>query len=290
MGSAINLKKYLPLFKLRICFLITFSAVVAFLATEKGSISLDKIAILSIVMMMASTSSAVLNHYLDRDIDWMMERTRNRPLVSGRIKTPNVILFIGIMLFILSIYLSAKTLPALVAIHLLLGAFTYVVLYTIWLKRRSWLNIIIGGLSGSFAVMAGGASARPELCLPPILLATIMFFWTPSHFWSFAIFHKEEYKKAGIPMLPVVIGERRTAVSILINTILLVIASLLPYLTGASGIFYLVVAVALGILFITRNIQLVIDPSRKMAWKNFKTSMLYLGVLFTAIIVDIGIL
>ena len=290
MGSAINLKKYLPLFKLRICFLITFSAVVAFLATEKGSISLDKIAILSIVMMMASTSSAVLNHYLDRDIDWMMERTRNRPLVSGRIKTPNVILFIGIMLFILSIYLSAKTLPALVAIHLTLGAFTYVVLYTIWLKRRSWLNIIIGGLSGSFAVMAGGASARPELCLPPILLATIMFFWTPSHFWSFAIFHKEEYKKAGIPMLPVVIGERRTAVSILINTILLVIASLLPYLTGASGIFYLVVAVALGILFITRNIQLVIDPSRKMAWKNFKTSMLYLGVLFTAIIVDIGIL
>ncbi len=99
MGSTVNLKKYLPLFKLRICFLITFSAVVAFLATEKGSISIDKILLLSLVMMMSSTSSAVLNHYLDRDIDWMMERTRNRPLVSGGIKTPNMILFIGCLLY-----------------------------------------------------------------------------------------------------------------------------------------------------------------------------------------------
>jgi protoheme IX farnesyltransferase len=285
----INMRRYLPLFKLRISFLITFSAVVAFIATEKGNISIDKIAILAIVTMMASASSGALNHYLDRDIDWIMGRTRNRPLVTGGIRATRVVLWIALLLFLASLLISIVALNPLVALHLFLGAFVYVVVYTVWLKRRSWLNIIIGGFAGSFAVLAGGASARPEICLPPILLAMIMFFWTPSHFWSFAIFHKEQYRKADIPMLPVVIGNKKTAFYILLNTIFLVSASLLPPFFGFMGKIYLAGALGAGLFFIARNIQLFRNTSRDMAWKNFKASMIYLSILFLAVILDVSI-
>ncbi|MBI5286261.1 MAG: protoheme IX farnesyltransferase, partial [Deltaproteobacteria bacterium] len=212
-----------------------------------------------------------------------------RPIVTGVIENPRLILIIAILLLLLSLLISIKALNYMVALHLFLGAFVYVVIYTVWLKRRSWLNIIIGGLAGSFAVLAGGASSRPELCLPPVLLAIIMFFWTPSHFWSFAIVHREEYEKAGIPMLPVLIGDSRTAVYILLNTTLLVGTSLLPYLLGYLGAIYLTVAIGVGAFFIIRNIQLLFNTTQDMAWKNFKASMVYLGVLFVGVIVDIGI-
>lgn len=285
----INMKRYMPLFKLRISFLITFSAVVAFIATEKGNISIDKVLILAVVMMMASAGSGVLNHYFDRDIDLIMGRTKNRPLATGSIKAPKNVLYIAIVLFLASLLISIIALNPLVAVHLFLGAFVYVVVYTVWLKRKSWLNIIIGGFAGSFAVLAGGASARPELCLPPMLLAMTMFFWTPSHFWSFAIFHKEQYRKANIPMLPVVIGDKKTALYILLNTILLVTASLLPVPLGYMGMIYFAGALGAGVFFIIRNVQLLRDTTKEMAWKNFKASMLYLSILFLAIIIDVSI-
>lgn len=284
-----DLKWYLPLFKLRISFLITFSAVVAFIATEKGTISLDKVLVLAVVMMMASAGSGVFNHYFDRDIDWIMGRTKNRPLAAGKIREPGKVLLVAALLFIASLVISFFALNPMVALHLFLGAFVYVVVYTVWLKRRSWLNVIIGGFSGSFAVLAGGASATPELCMPPILLATIMFFWTPSHFWSFAIFHREQYRRAEIPMLPVVIGNRKTAMYILLNTVLLVFASLIPVLTGLMSGIYLAGAIIAGSFFLLRNIQLLYNTSREMAWKNFKASMIYLSILFIAIIIDVSI-
>jgi protoheme IX farnesyltransferase len=285
----INVKIYLPLFKLRISFLITFSAVVAFIATEKGSISLDKIAVLAVVMMMASAGSGALNHYFDRDIDLVMGRMRNRPLPTGSIRAQGNVLAVAVLLFLASLLISMKVLNPIVALHLFLGGFVYVVVYTVWLKRRSWLNIIIGGFAGSFAVMAGGASARPEICLPPLLLAMTMFFWTPSHFWSFAIFHKEQYSKANIPMLPVVIGSKRTALYILLNTVLLVAASLSPVALGYMGNIYFAGALGAGLFFLTRNVQLLRDTSKDMAWKNFKASMIYLSVLFLAILIDVSI-
>lgn len=288
-GKMINMKRYIPLFKLRISFLITFSAVVAFIATEKGNISIDKVLILAVVMMMASAGSGVLNHYFDRDIDLIMGRTKNRPLATGSIRAPKNVLCVAIVLFLASLLISIIALNPLVAVHLFLGAFVYVVVYTVWLKRKSWLNIIIGGFAGSFAVLAGGASARPELCLPPMLLAMTMFFWTPSHFWSFAIFHKEQYRKANIPMLPVVIGDKKTALYILLNTILLVTASLLPVPLGYMGMIYFAGALGAGVFFIIRNVQLLRDTTKEMAWKNFKASMLYLSILFLAIIIDVSI-
>lgn len=280
-----DIKRYIPLFKLRIAVLITFSAIVGSIAA--GSVPIDKIALLIITTMMASMGAAALNHYFDRDIDILMCRTSKRPLTTGSIKSPKVALWLGIALLIASFSVSTLALNYLVSLHLFLGAFVYAVVYTIWLKRRSWMNIIIGGLAGSFAVLAGGASANTALCLPPILLAIVMFFWTPSHFWSFAIVHKEEYRKAGVPMLPVLISDKKTAIYILINTIFLVISSIIPAMLGYLGMFYLITAAGIGAFFIIRNIQLLFNPSKDMAWKNFKASMFYLAVLFSAVIIDI---
>lgn len=284
-----EIRRYLSLFKLRICSLITFSAVVGAIATQVGGVSPDKIAFLILATMLASMGASAFNHYFDRDIDIIMDRTRNRPITSGEIGYPKVVLLGAVLLLVFSLFISTRALNYMVALHLFLGAFVYTVIYTVWLKRRSWLNIVIGGLAGSFSVLAGGASSRPELCLPPILLAIIMFFWTPSHFWSFAIVHREEYERAGVPMLPVLIGETRTAFYILLNTILLVVASLLPSLFGYRGPVYLVVAIGVGAFFIWRNIQLLFNPSKDMAWKNFKASMSYLGVLFLGVILDVSI-
>lgn len=285
----IELKNYLPLFKLRISLLITFSAVVGLISTSSGDISIKNALLLIIVTMMASAGASAFNHYFDMDIDSVMERTRKRPIPSGIINDSKKTLFISVILFVTSILLSFKAINYMVALHLFLGAVVYAVVYTVWLKRRTWLNIIIGGSAGSFAVLAGGASATPELCMPPLLLATIMFFWTPSHFWSFAIVHREDYEKAGIPMLPVVIGNLRTTRYILLNTILLVISSFLPSVFGYLGIFYTIVAVAVGVFFLTRNIQLLFETSKDMALKNFKASMIYLGVLLSSVIVDVSI-
>lgn len=285
----IELRNYLPLFKLRICFLITFSAVVSLISTSSGNISIRNVLLLIIVTMMASAGASAFNHYFDMDIDAVMERTRKRPIPSGIVTDSKKTLLVSVFLFITSILISFKAINHMVALHLFLGAVVYAVVYTVWLKRRSRLNIVIGGLAGSFAVLAGGASATPELCMPPLLLATIMFFWTPSHFWSFAILHREDYEKAGIPMLPVVIGNLKTTRYILLNTILLVISSLLPSFLGILGVFYTVVASAVGLFFITRNIQLLLHTSKETALKNFKASMIYLGVLFTAIIIDVSI-
>lgn len=283
------LKDYLPLFKIRICSLITFSAVVGLISTASANISITNILFLIIATMTASASASAFNHYFDMDIDAVMKRTQKRPIPSGSIDSSKKTLFIAAVLFIAAILVSFNALNYMVSLHLFLGALVYAVIYTAWLKRKSWLNIIIGGLAGSFAVLAGGASAAPELCMLPVLLAITMFFWTPSHFWSFAIVHKEEYAKAGIPMLPVVIGDSKTARYIFLNTLFLVGSSFLPTYFGHLGIFYTIVAAAVGAFFILRNIQLIKNPTKEIAYKNFKTSMTYLGALFLAVIVDIAV-
>lgn len=283
------IKTYLIVLKLRIGVAVAFSAVAGyFITADKGEFNLFRLITLFLMTMTASAGAGAFNHYFDRDIDSIMKRTRVRPIPFGDI-SPRKVLILANLLLLISVLLSFFILNFLVALHLFLGAFVYVVIYTIWLKRRSWLNIIIGGLAGSFAVLAGGASVRPELCLPPILLAIILFFWTPSHFWSLALFYKEDYKRAGVPMLPVVAGNRKTALYILLNTVFLFISSLLPAFFGYGGIFYILAAVAAGIFFIVRNIQLFLDSSRDIAWKNFKASMLYLFVLLSAVILDTSI-
>jgi len=285
----VDLKGYIPLFKMRIAFLITFSAIVGALsATTNGKeIVWVNIVLLCIAMMMGAAGSGAFNHYIDRDIDIKMGRTNKRPLTTGVITSTRSVFWMASLLIIMALSLTTVTLNYVVTLHLFLGAFVYVVLYTAWLKRRSWTNILIGGLSGSFAVLAGAASVNPEMCALPLILALVMFFWTPSHFWSFAIVHKEDYRKAGVPMLPVVIGDKKTSVYILINTIMLVASSFLPVYFNQLGLFYAIAAAGSGAYFIYKNIQLLREQSSQIAWQNFKASMYYLAILFSAVIFDI---
>ncbi|MBI3814658.1 MAG: protoheme IX farnesyltransferase [Nitrospinae bacterium] len=283
-----HIKTYLSLFKLGIAALVAFSAVTTAVAMV-GGISIGKLVILAVATTLSSAGAGALNHFFDRDIDRIMERTNTRPIPSGSIKNPSAVFWTGLFLVISSMIISSIALNFIVALHLFFGAFVYVVVYTLWLKRRSRWNIVIGGLSGSFAVLAGGASATPELCLPPVLIAVIMFLWTPSHFWSFAIVRKDEYKKAGVPMMPVVVGNVKTAVYVLLNTVLLVIASILPYWFGHLGVLYLTIAVISGVYFLARNIEMIYNPVKEVAWKNFKASMVYMSFILAAILMDASI-
>jgi protoheme IX farnesyltransferase len=174
----------------------------------------------------------------------------------------------------------------LVALHLAAGAFVYGIVYTVWLKRRHWTNIIIGGAAGSFAVLAGAAAVDPHAWLLPALMAVTLFLWTPSHFWSLAILIKDDYAKAGVPMLPVVAGDAVCAKWILGNTIALVVSALLPVAFGQLGWLYAAISTAFGLRFLWLNAKLVGDPSRAWARRNFLFSMQYLAGVFLAVVID----
>jgi protoheme IX farnesyltransferase len=179
-------------------------------------------------------------------------------------------------------------LNAVAALYVFLGAFFYAVVYTVWLKRRSSLNIVIGGLSGSFAVLAGAAAVDPAIGARAWLLALVLFLWTPSHFWSLAIALHRDYARAGVPMLPVVIGDHAAARVILVNTVLLVAASLLPAFYGMGGI-YLLAAVGGGAWFLYKNLAMVREPAPATAMSCFHASLVQLSVLLTAVIVDVRV-
>jgi protoheme IX farnesyltransferase len=279
---------YVESLKLRVGAFIGMAAVLGYVATAPAGPSLPSLALLFLVTVMAAGGAGALNHFVDRDLDARMPRTARRPLPSGRIRHGWHVVALGGGLVILAVSLAFWRLNPLVALHVFLGAFTYVVVYTVWLKRRSWLNVVIGGLAGSFAVMAGGALARPELCLPPLIFAAVLFFWSPSHFWSLAIAYKKEYQGAGIPMLPAVKGEARTAEQIVFHTVGLLAASFLPVPLGILGWPYLGVGVlGGGTVLLAQNLRLVCDPSnRRVAMANFHASNLFLLLLFLAVVLD----
>ncbi len=278
---------YVESLKLRVGTFIGMAAVLGYVGTAPGGTAGASLGLLFVVTVMAAGGAGALNHFLDRDLDALMPRTATRPLPSGRIGGWNVVA-LGLGMVALAVSVALWRLNRLVALHVFLGAFTYVVVYTIWLKRRSWLNVVIGGLAGSFAVMAGGALARPELCLPPVLFATVLFFWSPSHFWSLAIAYKSEYAGARIPMLPAVKGEAHAACSILFNTVGLLVASMLPFILGLAGWTYVLVGVVPGgTNLLRRNFLLVDAPrDRKLAMANFHASNLFLLLLFVGVVAD----
>jgi protoheme IX farnesyltransferase len=279
---------YVESLKLRVGTFIGMAAVLGYLATAPAGPSLPALGLLFLVTVMAAGGAGALNHFLDRDLDALMPRTARRPLPAGRIRHAWHVVALGVGLVALAVSLALWRLHPLVALHVFLGAFTYVVVYTVWLKRRSWLNVVIGGLAGSFAVMAGGALARPELCLPPVLFAAVLFFWSPSHFWSLAIAYKQDYALARIPMLPAVRGERDAARGIMLNTLGLLVSSILPWALGMLGWLYLAIGVVLGGAFLLRkNLALLRCPSdRAVALANFHASNLYLLLLFLGVVLD----
>ena len=285
-GTIIDAAKLVfNVFKLRIGIVIGFTALAGIAVTPGPALAAWQIAVLGLAVLVSSASAGAFNQYYERDIDVQMKRTQRRPFVSGALtadwRWPALI---GTMVAG-STLAAALALNVWAALYTFLGAFFYAVVYTVWLKRRSWLNIVIGGLAGSFAVLAGAAAVDPAPGAVPLLMALVLFLWTPSHFWCLAIAFHKDYAAARVPMLPVVVGDARAARIILANTVLLVAASLAPAWYG-MGAVYLVGAVLGGALFLKKNIDLVRRPDAATAMRCFHASLAQLSLLLVAAMID----
>ncbi|MBT3333882.1 MAG: protoheme IX farnesyltransferase, partial [Rhodospirillaceae bacterium] len=224
-------------FKLRIGFAIMLTALAGLAMTPNADLSLFEVTSLALAVLVSAAAAGALNQYLERDLDGAMARTANRPFVTGFYKPgPKWVIAITLLLAG-AVILAWSVLNFATALYVFLGAFFYGVVYTVWLKRRTWMNIVVGGLSGSFAVLAGVAAADPDLATAPVLLAVVLFLWTPPHFWSLAMALHKDYAAAKVPMLPVVIGDGPAARVILAHTVALVALSLLPFFFGMGWLY-----------------------------------------------------
>ena len=279
-------KKIIELFKVRISLTITLCAVSGvFIMPLSNSFSLNQFIILIACTFLSSASSSAFNQFYEKDLDILMPRTSQRPFATGFFKSDSYWLFIFFTLLVISLSVAALYLNIATAIYLLLGAIFYGYVYTIVLKRSSIYNIVIGGLAGSFAVLAGSAAVNPMLSVPAIILSLILFLWTPPHFWSLAIAIEEDYAKAKIPMLPNLIGAKSSSYVILSQTILLVIISFVPLLFN-MGFIYLSFVLIGGLYFLWKSIILVFETTKKNAMSNFFASFIQLGLLLFACIIE----
>jgi protoheme IX farnesyltransferase len=275
----------LNLFKLRIGVAIALAAAAGLAVQPGAGPGAWNGAVLVLAVLLASSAAGAFNQYAERDLDARMARTRNRPFVTGVLAHDARWLWLIGALTAVSIALAALAANAVAAAYVFLGAFAYGVVYTVWLKRRTWWNIVIGGLAGSFAVLAGAAAVSPGLSPAALALALVLFLWTPPHFWSLAIAYREEYAAAGVPMLPVVVGDARCARVILANTLLLVAASLAPAFLGL-GPAYLVPAAIGGAWFLARSAALARNPTRRAARANFAASLGQLALVLGGVLLD----
>jgi protoheme IX farnesyltransferase len=234
---------------------------------------------------LAAGGANALNQYVDRDIDHVMVRTRRRPLPGGRM-TPKQVLLFGIALNVLSFAILWWGANLLTAVLALAGTLFYVFIYTNTLKRSSTQNIVIGGAAGAFPPLVGWAAVANELSLLPLFLFLIVFYWTPPHFWALALLRQREYRAAGVPMLPVIAGERTTHKQILLYSVLLAIVSIAPALLQLLGPLYLVAAVALNWVFLRQAWAIWRTPNNQTIWRLYKFSLLYLALLFFAMGLD----
>ena len=283
------MKAVLNLFKVRIGVAIALAAA-AGLAVERGSTKIDFVegSILVLAVLFASAAAGAFNQYVEHDLDRRMARTRNRPFVTGTLKHgPFWLWVIGLMLF-LSVAAAIVSANSLAGLYVFLGAFTYGVVYTVWLKRRTWWNIVVGGLAGSFAVLAGAAAVSATPGPEALALAVVLFLWTPPHFWSLAIACREDYAAAGVPMLPVVVGDAHAARAIYASAWLLVLASLVPGFFNL-GLPYLASAAAGGLFFLLRCKALVQRPGRATARAAFLASLVQLCAVLLGAMADAAI-
>jgi protoheme IX farnesyltransferase len=248
-----------------------------------------QILVLALAVLLSSASAGAFNMFMERDLDARMNRTRGRPFVTGRFIANGYWLSGIVLLLAFAIAAAVLATNAMAAFYVFMGAFVYGVVYTVWLKRRTWMNIVVGGLAGSFAVLAGAAAVDPGLAPAPVILAVVLFLWTPPHFWSLAFKYKDDYAAAGVPMLPVVVSEKVAANIILGHTVLLVALSLTPVMFGLGWI-YLLGAATGGGLFVWTSVALARNPSPETAISNFHASLLQLCLLLIAAILDAWLL
>jgi protoheme IX farnesyltransferase len=283
---------YIEVSKPRIVVVLVITAIASLLAASRfdstpaiaWDVSAWQIGFLTITGALASMGASALNHYYDRDIDRMMPRTANRPIPAGRVSANSVFAY-GFTLCTLSIVIAFFTLNPVATAMIAIGIFFYVIIYTAWLKRSNASNIVIGGFAGSAASMAGWATATGSIDLLGFLVGWLVFMWTPPHFWCLAIKAREEYASVNVPMLPVLIGNQRTASYILLNT-----AILLPYSLALAffglGLLYASVAAVSGSLMLAYHYKLTKNPTPEFAWKAYKVTAPYLIVIFIALALD----
>ncbi|MDH4233586.1 MAG: heme o synthase [Gallionella sp.] len=283
----IIIKQCINVFKLRIGVVITLAALGGMAITPGQSLAAWQVLVLSLSVMMASAAAGAFNQYYERDIDAKMTRTLNRPFVNGFFQHSRKWLVIIGAMIVVAVASAAFAFNAMTALNIFLGAFTYAIVYTAWLKRRTWLNIVFGGLAGSFAVLAGAAAVDPSFGPLPGLLALVLFLWTPPHFWSLAIVIRDQYAAAGVPMLPVIKGDKKAARIILGHTILLVSVSLLPAFYGLGWI-YLTGALLGGAYFLIKSVHLVRNPTKQAAMANFIASLVQFSVLMVALMLEVN--
>ena len=279
-----DINDFWHLLKPNVMSLVVFTAGVG-LYLAPGTIHPLMAAIAILCIAVAAGASAAINNAYDADIDRIMARTRKRPTAAGRIQPPDALAY-GLTLAVFSIMVMGLavnwTAAALIAVTI---AF-YVLVYTMWLKRRTPQNIVIGGAAGALPPMIGWAAVTGDVSLTSIALFAVIFFWTPPHFWALALFRCKDYENVGVPMLPVTAGHAATRVQILVYTVVLLPISLLPVIIGPSGLLYAVVATGLGSGFVLHAIRLWRDGTQRSATRTFRFSIVYLFGLFGALAAD----
>lgn len=284
-----HVRDYWALTKPRVVALIVFTALVGMFLAVPGLPPLKESVFGLLGIWLAAASAAAINHLIDQRIDAVMARTANRPLPTGALNGQQVLLFaiaLGVLSMLLLV-LFVNTITALLTFASLIG---YAIVYTGWLKRATPQNIVIGGIAGAAPPLLGWAAVTgmqgPWDWGHALLLVLIIFVWTPPHFWALAIFRRDDYARALIPMLPVTHGVSYTRWQILLYTVLLFVATLLPWVTGMSGVFYLGGAVVLGLVFIWYAWKLLDPPDEFFAMRVFNYSVVYLMALFAFLLID----
>jgi len=280
---------YVRLTKPRIISLLLLTTLLAMIVADRGWPDGWLVLWTMVGGAMAAGGANAINQVVDRDIDARMARTAARPVVAGRISAPHALGF-GLLLGAASVLVLGLGADWLAAGLALLGFALYVLLYTLWLKRSTTQNIVIGGAAGAVPPLVGWAAVTGDLQLGAILMFAVIFYWTPPHFWALSLLLRRDYAQAGVPMLPVVRGTAATARQVLLWTVVLVGVSLLPSAAGVVGAFYLVAALVLGAVFVALAVRLARRPDEHRARAVFSWSMLYLALLFVAMAVDAAII
>jgi protoheme IX farnesyltransferase len=278
-------RDFLELTKPKVSLLIVFTAIVGMVLASPGMVPLPALLFGTLGIGLASASAAAFNHVLDRRIDEQMARTRRRPLPTGHLDKRQAVVF-ACVLAIASMLVLWPLVNALTAALTFCSLIGYAMIYTMWLKRATPQNIVIGGAAGAAPPVLGWAAVTNTIDPHALLLFLIIFTWTPPHFWALAIARRDDYAKVGIPMLPVTHGIPYTRLQIVLYTILLILSTLLPYLTGMSGLIYLAAALALNGRFLYFVLALHRGLRPELPMRTFKFSITYLMLLFAALIID----
>ncbi|MEE8198611.1 MAG: heme o synthase, partial [Thermoplasmata archaeon] len=276
MSGLRTLSAYFEMTKPRIILLLVLVALSAYVASAPSAVRLETLLLLALAGALSSAGASAVNHYVDMDIDGVMLRTQKRPLPAGLIRPPEKALVFGLGLLALGVATSYVLINPPTAFFILLGAFVYIVVYTMALKRRHPSNIVIGGFAGSAPALAGSTAAVGLVTVPALLIALLVFLWTPGHFWALGLRNRSDYQRAGVPMLPAVTGDRESALAIIVSTVIVAGFVSTFYFFGGVSLPYLVPALLAGGYLVYTTLRIWGDP--KAAWASFKFSGIFLVV------------